>query len=709
MRLKGGALIPYYASLLFALNILSCQSNSQEMSDSHLYTNHLIHESSPYLLQHAHNPVEWYPWNEEAWARARKENKLVLVSIGYSSCHWCHVMERESFEDTAVAKVMNQHFICIKVDREERPDVDQVYMTAVQLMTGGGGWPLNCITLPDGRPIYGGTYFPKNKWVSLLQQLAAYYEANPKDAEDYASRLMDGINQVEVVKFNETEAPFHFDILKKAVDDWREYFDPVEGGNNRAPKFPMPNNYEFLLRYAVAANDPAILQHVLLTLNKMAWGGIYDQLGGGFARYSTDTLWKVPHFEKMLYDNAQLVSLYSFAYQLTKNELFKQVVYETCAFIQREMTAANGGFYSALDADSEGEEGKFYVWTEAELRSFLGNRFELFAAYFNVNETGYWENGNYILLRKKSDEEIAGQFGITVENLKKQIAADKQQLLSVRNKRVHPGLDDKQLTSWNALMTKAYCDAYNAFGDQKFLASALKNAGHNTKTLWQNNGGYIHSYKEGNQRSYTPGFLEDYSFSAEAFIALYQCTFDETWLQQARTVTDYAIRHFYDERSRMFFFTSDADAPLVARKMEINDNVIPASNSSMAKALFALSYYFDDTSYVQMAAQMLNNVQNNIVAYPSGYSNWMMLLLNYTRPLNEVVITGTKALSLRNEIAAHFFPNVFFAGATNGDSQLRLLENRYVTGKNLIYICENKSCKLPVESVDAALKLLGTR
>ena len=679
------------------------------MNNNHPNTNHLIHETSPYLLQHAHNPVEWYPWGDEAWQRAKKENKLVLVSIGYSSCHWCHVMERESFEDTAVANVMNQHFICIKVDREERPDVDQVYMTAVQLMTGGGGWPLNCITLPDGRPIYGGTYFPKNKWVSLLQQLAAYYESNPKDAEDYASKLMDGISQVEVVKFNDTEVSFHFDTLKKAVDGWSEYFDPVEGGNNRAPKFPMPNNYEFLLRYAVAANDPAILQHVLLTLSKMAWGGIYDQLGGGFARYSTDTLWKVPHFEKMLYDNAQLVSLYSLAYELTGNELYKQVVYETCAFIQREMTAADGGSYSALDADSEGEEGKFYVWTEAELRSLLGNHYDLFAACFNVNETGYWEEGNYILLRKKSDEQIAKQFGITVENLKKEIAEDKQKLLSVRNKRVHPGLDDKQLTSWNALMTKAYCDAYNAFGDQKFLENALLNAGHNWKTLWQNDGGYIHSYKEGSKRSNTPGFLEDYSFSAEAFIALYQCTFDETWLERARTVTDYAIRHFYDERSKMFFFTSDADAPLVTRKMEINDNVIPASNSSMAKVLFALGYYFDDDSYQQMAAQMLNNVQNGIVKYPSGYSNWMMLLLNYTSPYKEVVITGADALSLRNEIAAQFFPNVLFAGATGAGSQLGLLENRFVTGKNLIYICENKSCKLPVESVDAALKLLGPR
>ncbi|MFI5135878.1 MAG: thioredoxin domain-containing protein, partial [Chitinophagales bacterium] len=595
-KIVGGTFIAIRIFFLLSIfSAISCTSTSQKMTDQSPYTNHLINETSPYLLQHAHNPVDWYPWSDEAWKKAKDENKLVVVSIGYSSCHWCHVMEHESFEDTAVASVMNKNFICIKVDREERPDIDQVYMTAAQIMTGGGGWPLNCIALPNGKPIYAGTYFPKSKWINLLQQLAEYYRSNQKEAEDYAAKVADGIQQVELVHFNDEEASFHLDSLKNAVANWKDSFDNQEGGMKRAPKFPMPNNYEFLLRYYAATKDETVLNHVLLTLNKMAYGGIYDQLGGGFARYSTDSLWKVPHFEKMLYDNAQLVSIYSMAYQQTKNELYKQIVFETLDFTNREMTSIEGGFYSALDADSEGEEGKFYVWKKDELEKLLGTRFKIFAEYFSVNEIGYWENGNYILLRKQSDEEIAKQFGISVDGMKKEIADDKKILLDERNKRIHPALDDKQLTSWNALMTKACCDAYNAFGEKQFLDAALMNANLNWSKLWQKDGGYFHSYKDG--RASVNGFLEDYSFSAEAFIALYQCTFDVTWLQNAKEITDYALKHFYDEQSKMFFFTSDEAPSLIARKMEVNDNVIPASNSSMAKALFTLGIYFDDENY----------------------------------------------------------------------------------------------------------------
>jgi len=690
------------------------------------FTNHLIHESSPYLLQHAHNPVEWYAWNDVAWKKARDENKLVIVSIGYSSCHWCHVMERESFEDTTVAKIMNTNFVCIKVDREERPDVDQVYMTAVQLMTGGGGWPLNCITLSDGKPIYGGTYFPKSKWVSLLMQLAEYYSKNQKEAEDYAEKLTQGIQQVELVKLNDEEASFRLNDLQEAVQSWKRNFDTVEGGANRAPKFPMPNNYECLLRYYAATKDQTALDHVLLTLDKMAYGGIYDQLGGGFARYSTDSLWKVPHFEKMLYDNAQLVSLYSMAYQLTHDELYKQIVYETCGFIKREMTSPDGGIYSALDADSEGEEGKFYVWTKDEL-SILDSpekigtgriaipdhesavpakrtRYDLFAEYFNVNDIGYWEDGKYILLRKENDEAIAKKFSMSIDEVKKEIAEDKKILLAERNKRVRPGLDDKQLTSWNALMLKAYCDAYNAFGDSAFLEAANKNATHNWAKLWRKEGGYYHSFKSG--KASVNGFLEDYAFSAQAFVTLYECTFDELWLQRAKEITDYAIKHFYDDKSGMFFFTSDEDPSLIARKMELGDNVIPSSNSAVARVLFYLALYFDDENYSKMSAQMLNNVQRDMKQYLSAYSNWGILMLHYTSPFNEIVITGKNALMLRNKLAPHFLPNIIIAGATNNSSKLGLLEARFVDGKDLIYVCENKTCKLSVGTVDETLRLL---
>lgn len=681
------------------------------------YTNHLIHETSPYLLQHAHNPVNWFAWNDEAWKKARDENKLVIVSIGYSSCHWCHVMEHESFEDTAVAKVMNENFICIKVDREERPDVDQIYMTAVQLMTGSGGWPLNCITLPDKRPIYGGTYFPKKNWVSLLEQLAEYYSKNEKDANEYAAKLTDGIHQAEVVKLNAEEASFKIDELKIAIAGWKKSFDSKEGGANRAPKFPMPNNYEFLLRYGHATNDPEAIDQVLLTLNKMAYGGIYDQIGGGFARYSTDHLWKVPHFEKMLYDNAQLISLYSLAYQKSQNSLYRQIVFETSEFIKREMTSPDGGFYSALDADSEGKEGKFYVWKKEELQQLLGNRFDLFADYYNVNHTGEWEEGNYILLRKESDGAVAARFSLTTDDMMKEIAEDKKILLAARNKRVHPGLDDKQLTSWNALMIKGLCDAYNAFGEKSFLNAAEKNAQQNWQKLWRSDsGGYRHSYKTGiphspngkepEGKATVNGFLEDYAFSAEAFIALYQCTFDQKWLDRAKEITGYAIQHFYNPETGMFFFTSDEEHDLIARKMEIADNVIPSSNSSMAKALFDLSLYFEDSAYAEMAEQMLNNVRREMKQYPSSYSNWGMLMLRYTSRFNEVVITGREALPLRDQLAMHFLPNIILAGATGHVNNTGLLEDRFVEGKNLIYVCENKTCKLPVSTAEEALKLL---
>ncbi|MEZ4737829.1 MAG: thioredoxin domain-containing protein [Flavobacteriales bacterium] len=413
----------------------------------HAHTNRLVHESSPYLLQHAHNPVDWYPWGEEAFAKAREENKLLLISIGYSSCHWCHVMERESFENDELAAVMNERFVCIKVDREERPDVDQVYMTAVQLMTGRGGWPLNCFALADGRPVYGGTYFPPQQWEQVLVQLSDTWRQDPQKVSDQAARLHQGIVAQNVVELPEAPDAFDAEDLDELVDLWSKGFDNVYGGPDKAPKFPLPNNYQFLLRYAFLTDDAQLKQHVALTLDKMALGGINDQVGGGFARYSTDVLWKAPHFEKMLYDNAQLVSLYSQAYQAFKNPLYKATVERTLAFIEREMTSSEGAFYSALDADTEGEEGLYYVWTKDELQTVLGAEYDLAAAYYNVDAAGLWEHGRYILLRREPDAEFAAEFGISEAELATRIAAINSTLLATREKRERPGLDDKSLTS----------------------------------------------------------------------------------------------------------------------------------------------------------------------------------------------------------------------------------------------------------------------
>ena len=691
------------------------QPDSHSMKNPHP-PNHLVHETSPYLLQHAYNPVEWYTWSDEAWEKAKKEDKLVLISIGYSSCHWCHVMEKESFENDSTAALMNEHFVCIKVDREERPDIDQVYMSAVQLMTGSGGWPLNCFCLPDGRPIYGGTYFPNVTWNDLLLKLASFYAENKTQAEKYAAELTEGIRQTEFVNRAAGEPGFVLDSLKQTVSNWKISFDNVEGGPNRAPKFPLPNNYDFLLHYYAATKDDSVLFHVKLTLDKMAYGGIYDQVGGGFARYSTDSLWKAPHFEKMLYDNAQLVSLYSHAWQLTKNDLYKRVVQETLEFVRREMTSDDGGFYSALDADSEGEEGKYYVWEEDELKKLLGDRFPVFASYYNVNKTGYWEHSRYILLRKESAKVVAEKNKTTEAQLSKLIADSKKILLEEREKRVKPGLDDKQLTSWNALMIKGYCDAYDAFGKKDYLDAAIRCANLFLTKGKMDDGGLRHQIRKsapfpsgkagdgslkGTEKN--AGFLDDYSFTIEALIALYQSTFDERWLNEARTLANYTLLHFFDESSGMFYYTSDLDAPLIARKKEINDNVIPASNSSMAKVLFYLGIYFEDEKYSGISARMLHNVQEGMPAYGSGYSNWGILFLHQATQFHEIVVAGSDAEEKRMELNQHYLPNKILAGSVDGKSKLSLLEQRFVTGKTLIYICENKACKLPTSNIEEAI------
>ena len=409
-------------------------------------SNRLIDESSPYLLQHAYNPVDWFPWGEKAFSKAKAENKLVVVSIGYSACHWCHVMEHESFEDQEAAKVMNDRFVNIKVDREERPDVDQVYMNAVQLMSGRGGWPLNCIVLPDGRPIWGGTYFRREQWIQQLNSVADVYTQEPKKVGEYAEQLTQGVKQSDLVVLNQNEAQFNKSQLRGAFNSWSADFDTMDGGTDRAPKFPIPNNYEFLLRYAHLSNDDRALTQVKLTLDKIAYGGIYDHLGGGITRYSTDKKWKVPHFEKMLYDNGQIVSLYCEAYQKFQSEDYKNLVYDTLAFVERELYSDEGAFYSALDADSEGEEGKFYVWKKEELVNLLQNDYELFADYYNINDRGYWEDGNYILLRHDSDEMVADRNQLSLTELKKRIGKCKDVLMQHRSTRVRPGLDDKSLT-----------------------------------------------------------------------------------------------------------------------------------------------------------------------------------------------------------------------------------------------------------------------
>jgi uncharacterized protein YyaL (SSP411 family) len=666
----------------------------------HPYTNHLIHESSPYLLQHAHNPVNWYPWGEEALKKAKDENKMLIISIGYAACHWCHVMEHESFEDTTVAKFMNENFVAIKIDREERPDIDQVYMNAVQLLTGSGGWPLNVIALPDGRPIHGGTYFPKAQWLSMLKQVSDFVVKNPEKAEQQAKALTEGVRSSEVINSPAEKSEFKINDLHNIFSNWKNNIDFTSGGYNRAPKFPLPVGFQFLLHYNYLTNDKDALNAVTITLNKMAEGGIYDQVGGGFARYSTDAYWKVPHFEKMLYDNAQLVSLYASAYQSTKEPLYKSIVYETLDFVERELTSQEGNFYSSLDADSEGEEGKFYVWKKDELQKILGND-ALIMDYYNVTDKGNWENGNNILFKTISDKKIADKYKITETELSKRITAAKKELLKARAKRVRPNLDDKILTAWNALMLKGYIDAYRVFDEQRFLDVALKNAAFILKNIKKPDNRLDRNFKNG--KSSINGFLDDYAFTIDAFIALYQATFDEKWLEEAQQLSAYAIAHFYDNKSGMFYYTSDLDPALIARKMEIADNVIPAANSVMAKNLYILGHYFYKDDYIDKSKKMLENVKQDALKGGAYYANWDILMSWFTSEPYDVAIVGKDFTSKRKEFDIYYLPNVFLSGGKD-EGKLSLLEGKFIPEQTTIYVCQNKTCKLPVTEVKKAVQ-----
>ena len=688
--------------LLLIIIIKSCNEKDSNMS------NNLINETSPYLLQHAYNPVNWNPWNKKYLEQAKKENKLVIISIGYSSCHWCHVMERESFEDSLAASLMNEKFISIKVDREERPDVDQVYMNAVQLMTGSGGWPLNIVALPDGRPIWGGTYFSKDQWINALTQISNIYTKEPERFINYANTLEKGIKSLDVINTDENKAEIGFEELEKYIENIASKIDKNHGGFSGAPKFMMPNNIHLLLRTGHQNNDKAILDLVNLTLEKMAYGGVYDQIGGGFSRYSTDEKWHIPHFEKMLYDNAQLISLYSDAYLITKNESYKNVVYETINFVLQELTDSNGGFYSSIDADSksldgEEKEGAYYIWTESELRSLLKDEFKLFADYYNINKYGYWEDENYVLIKNRSDVEFSKEFNVSKEDIIKKKNVWKNILIRERSKRARPNIDDKILASWSGLMINGLVDAYSVFEEEKFLNAANSCAEFILENMIKSDGGLYHSHKDGTSK--INGYLEDYSAVIQAFLNLYENTLNEKWLNTADGLMKYTYDNFYNTETDMFFFTSKLDDKLISRTVEFRDNVIPSSNSIMANNLFKLSHYYDSSKYLNTSLSMVKNISDQIEVYPNGFSNWMNLMLNLNKNFYEIAIVGDNAIKKINELNKNYLPNKIVVGSF-GDNSLPLLKNRYIEGETMIYVCVKKACKMPVKTIKEALKLI---
>jgi uncharacterized protein YyaL (SSP411 family) len=676
------------------------------------HTNRLAQETSPYLLQHAHNPVDWFPWGEEAFQKARAEDKPILVSIGYAACHWCHVMERESFEDEQTAALMNAHFVNIKVDREERPDVDHIYMDAVQAISGSGGWPLNVFLTPDGKPFYGGTYFPPRQafnrasWTEVLLAIAQTYKEGRekilKDAETLTQHLQQSNAFGAVGKGSATVTASKLEgaykaIMKQADKEW--------GGFGAAPKFPQTFTLTFLLRFSHLTQNNEAKEQALLSLAKMAQGGIYDQVGGGFARYSTDREWLAPHFEKMLYDNALLVQTYAEAYQLSGNEQFKEVIRETLRFAERELLHPDGGFYSALDADSEGEEGKFYVWAFEKVQELLGEDAGLFCQYYNITPEGNWEGKN-ILFVKTPLNEFANEQGIDMGFLKSLLRRGKEALLQERNTRIRPGLDDKILLGWNALMNVAYSRAYAATGHEEYKKKALRNMNFLLEHFKAQSNTLYHTWKEG--RGKVPAFLDDYSYLIAALIELGQVTGDAQWLTKAACFTKMVLEGFSDAGTPLFYFTHLSQTDILIRKKEVYDGATPSGNAVMAQNLFQMSMLLDKPEWRERAEAMLAAMGEVALKYPTSFGVWLGLLLQMVYGTKEVAIVGEKWEAYLNEVLRVYLPHKLVMASGEALPEFPLLRGRKEDAETRIYLCQNYACRQPVTTPESFRELVAS-
>ncbi|MCM4157038.1 thioredoxin domain-containing protein [Gramella sp. AN32] len=666
--------------------------------------NRLAEASSPYLLEHADNPVNWYEWSPEALEKAKKEDKPIIISIGYAACHWCHVMEEESFMDSTVAEIMNKNFVSIKIDREERPDIDKIYMHAAQLLNGSGGWPLNAISLPNGKPFFAGTYFTKPQWKKILRQISQTYRNDKSKiteiAEDLTNdiRRTNGIENVDTADYSSSKENYI-----TLLDNWKKRWDKQNGGYREAQKFPMPVSWSALLQYYYLSGNEEALDMVNTTLNKMVRGGLYDQLGGGFARYTTDEKWMIPHFEKMLYDNAQLISLYSKAYKVSGYEEYQQTIEQSLAFVERELSNDEGGYFSSINADSDGEEGKFYVWSFKEINELLKpSEVDLISDYYNIELNGNWEKQKNILYRRYSANDFSRKRKLSYPEFLSTLNAAKNKLLMARKKRIKPTIDYKILTSWNALMIQAYIDAYTALGNPKFLKKAIKTGNFLRKNTLKADGGLWRSYKHSGKQ--VSGFLDDYAFLIEAYIDLYQITFDPEWLESAEDLTNYTIKNFRDNTQTLFYYTNHNQSELIVRNVEIDDNVLPSSNSVMAHNLYVLGNLLENKEYLEMSKNMLERVYSEIITNPSYYANWVNLLGRKAFGTYEIAVVGEEAAVKNNLLQNKYLPTAIFLG---GESEnLPLLKSKLVEGETLIYICQNKTCKYPVSEIQAAFNLL---
>ncbi len=673
-------------------------------------SNRLINETSPYLLQHAYNPVDWYPWGEEALQKAKDENKPILVSIGYSACHWCHVMERESFEDIDIAAFMNTHFINIKIDREERPDLDHIYMDAVQAMSGGGGWPLNVFLTPEQQPFYGGTYFPPQRshnrasWLEVLQGVSKGYIEKKLEIINQAKTLTDHLiksNSFGIVLPDKDSQPILFseETLVTVAENILTQADKNDGGFGNAPKFPQSFCIIYLLRQYHHTKDKSSLDQALLSINKMIQGGLFDQLGGGFARYSTDAKWLVPHFEKMLYDNALLVMAIAEAYQLTANEYYRSIIDQTLSFIQRELTHLDYGFYSALDADSEGVEGKFYTWSFEELQEILGDNAHFFCAYYQVEKKGNWQEG----MHENPPTNILFTNSFPTENEIALLKICREQLMSVRAKRIRPLLDDKILLGWNALMVTAYCKAYSALGNQEYKVMAEKNIlflESNLKDSVTNR--WHHTYKNGIAK--IPAFLDDYAYLTQAYIHLQEITGKSDYLLKARAITNFVIAHFTETSTGFFYYTPDFQHDILLRKKEVYDGATPSGNAVMMENLHYLSIVFDNPTWQKLVFRLIHSLGNAITKHPTSFAFWACVLQTIVKGYNEIVIAGQQASSYLDQINSRFIPNKIIQAAETNLPDFSLLNGKVFDLERVsFYLCCDNTCKPAFYSVNELL------
>ncbi len=679
----------------------------------HTHTNELIHETSPYLLQHAHNPVNWYPWGEQALEKAKAEDKPILISIGYSACHWCHVMERESFEDIGTAELMNKHFINIKIDREERPDLDHIYMDAVQAMTGSGGWPLNVFLTPEGKPFFGGTYFPpvkaynRSSWQDILTGVSNAYHEKKQDILSQAEHLTQHLLKANAFGSVQpgtklTESLFSEDQLKNIADNILENADTEWGGFGKAPKFPQTFLIQYLLRHYHFTKDKTALDHALLSLDKMIEGGINDQLGGGFARYSIDVEWLAPHFEKMLYDNALLVGVISEAYQITGKESYANALKMTLSFIERELTHEAGGFYSALDADSEGVEGKFYTWQKAEIDALMGEDGPVYCAFYDVSDAGNWEHTN-ILRVKESLSAFAKKQGMAEKDLEDLLTRSSAKLMETRSKRIRPMLDDKLLLGWNAMMNTAYAKAFAALGNPAYREMAIRNMQFLESVFQDAGGSWFHTYKEG--KAHIPAFLDDYACLIQAYIHLQEITGNGEYLIKARKITEWVIGNFVEESTGFFYYIHKGQTDVIVRKKEVYDGAVPSGNAIMAQNLQYLSIVFDLPQWAAHSSDLLASLGTAIAKYPSSFGVWSMALQNHVKGMLEIAITGQHARDFLAPVMKRFIPNKIIQAEETNSSVFPLLAGKLGFDKEgpAFYLCRNYACLAPFATVETLL------